>query len=154
MRNVEDDRVPYRRPSVKKYSYTFLSWIAWLLFQHVEFIQFCGHLTGRQINLQEWNLGTVILIWNFHSKAWMEFMNLLWSTVGWVITKIFCMSNFFTDAGLGLDSPLLGSMHQGRKQHLWILWSVPSLKLIQKKLEHEQNKLHKISSVWRLVFYF
>ncbi|RYQ91126.1 hypothetical protein Ahy_B09g096986 isoform C [Arachis hypogaea] len=61
---------------------------------------------------------------------------------GWNPEMVILIWNFHS---LGLDSLLQGNMHQGQKQHLWILRSVPSLKLMQKKLEREQKLLHKIS---------
>lgn len=84
MRNVEDDRIPYRRPSVKKYFLLLVTSVS-SLFYHVHFLSIrsfrfffflvnflvsldncliwmVDRWIGLRVKIRGWSLGTVILM--------------------------------------------------------------------------------------------
>jgi hypothetical protein len=64
----------------------------------------------------------VILIWNFHNKGMNDVYKLLLFSLSPQESLIYIwMVNSNWNAGLDLDSRLPGNLHQGQKQHLWIL---------------------------------
>lgn len=120
--------------------------------------------------MQKWNLEMVILIWMFHGKcddrhylfllAVLHLSNFMSAFKHYLLCisqhRMFLMFiSINENAGNGgLVNHLPGNMLLDQKQHRWILWCVPNLKLILMKLEPVLNKLYKISAVRRLVFLF